>query len=36
VVPGESILLNPDHSHFREIEVQEPMDWDADPRLLPE
>jgi putative toxin-antitoxin system antitoxin component (TIGR02293 family) len=36
VVPGENILLNPDHSRFREIEVQEPMDWDADPRLLPE
>lgn len=36
IVPGDNILLNPDHPEFGDVEVGDPVDWDHDPRLLGE
>lgn len=34
VVPGRTILLNPDHPRFEDVEIGEPLGWDVDPRLV--
>lgn len=33
IVPGDNILLNPNHPDFDAVDVQDPVDWDFDPRL---
>lgn len=33
VIPGYNVLLNPQHPDFDRIEIEEPVDWDFDPRL---
>lgn len=33
IVPGRILLLNPAHPGFDEVEVEDAVDWEVDPRL---